>query len=135
MNKFISISDLSKLLNLTNKDKKPLNYIIRYWEKEFKQIKPKIINNRRYYSKEQVEIIKMIKFLLKNKGLTINGVKNVLKANTNKLDDYNSDSLKTDYYKTVIKQKTNKILVRINKIKNYGKKNSFKSKNGSRKQS
>ena len=133
MNKFISISDLSKLLNLTNKDKKPLNYIIRYWEKEFKQIKPKIINNRRYYSKEQVEIIKMIKFLLKNKGLTINGVKNVLKANTNKLDDYNSDSLKTDYYKTVIKQKTNKILVRINKIKNYGKKNSFKSKNGSRK--
>ena len=135
MNKFISISDLSKLLNLTNKDKKPLNYIIRYWEKEFKQIKPKIINNRRYYSKEQVETIKMIKFLLKNKGLTINGVKNVLKANTNKLDDYNSDSLKTDYYKTVIKQKTNKILVRINKIKNYGKKNSFKSKNGSRKQS
>ena len=133
MNKFISISDLSKLLNLTNKDKKPLNYILRYWEKEFKQIKPKIINNRRYYSKEQVEIIKMIKFLLKNKGLTINGVKNVLKANTNKLDDYNSDSLKTDYYKTVIKQKTNKILVRINKIKNYGKKNSFKSKNGSRK--
>ena len=133
MNKFISISDLSKLLNLTNKDKKPLNYILRYWEKEFKQIKPKKINNRRYYSKEQVEIIKMIKFLLKNKGLTINGVKNVLKANTNKLDDYNSDSLKTDYYKTVIKQKTNKILVRINKIKNYGKKNSFKSKNGSRK--
>ena len=135
MNKFISISDLSKLLNLTNKDKKPLNYIIRYWEKEFKQIKPKIINNRRYYSKEQIETIKMIKFLLKNKGLTINGVKNVLKANTNKLDDYNSDSLKTNYYKTVIKQKTNKILVRINKIKNYGKKNSFKSKNGSRKQS
>ena len=133
MNKFISISDLSKLLNLTNKDKKPLNYIIRYWEKEFKQIKPKIINNRRYYSKEQIETIKMIKFLLKNKGLTINGVKNVLKANTNKLDDYNSDSLKTDYYKTVIKQKTNKILVRINKIKNYGKKNSFKSKNCSRK--
>ena len=103
-----------------------MNYIIRYWEKEFKQIKPKIINNRRYYSKEQVEIIKMIKFLLKNKGLTINGVKNVLKANTNKLDDYNSDSLKTDYYKTVIKQKTNKILVRINKIKNYGKKTHLK---------
>ena len=59
----------------------------------------------------------MIKFLLKNKGLTINGVKNVLKSNTNKLDDYNSFSLKADYYKTVIKQKTNKILVRINKIK------------------
>ena len=48
----------------------------------------------------------MIKFLLKNKGLTINGVKNVLKSNTNKLDDYNSDSLKTDYYKKIIKQKS-----------------------------
>ena len=45
-----------KNLNLVNQKKKPLNYILRYWEKEFKQIKPKIINKRRYYSKEQVEI-------------------------------------------------------------------------------
>ena len=59
--------------------KKPLNHVLRYWEKEFKEIKPKKINNRRYYSPKQVEIIKMIKFLIKNKGMTILGVKNLLK--------------------------------------------------------
>ena len=43
----------------------------------------------------------MIKFLLKNKGMTISGVKNILNLNINKLDDYNSDSLKADYYKII----------------------------------
>ena len=60
---------------------------MRYWEKEFKEINPKKINNRRYYSSKQVEIIKMIKFLLKNKGMTISGVKKLLNSNINKLDD------------------------------------------------
>ena len=49
--------------------------------------------------------------------MTINGVKNVLKANINKLDDYNSHSLKAEYYKLSIKQKTQKVLERIKKIK------------------
>ena len=49
------------------------------------------------YSEKQIDIIKLIKFLLKDKGMTINGVKNVLKSNINSLDDYNSYSLKTDY--------------------------------------
>ena len=100
---------------------------MRYWEKQFKQIRPKKINNRRYYSNKQVEIIKMIKFLLKNKGMTIDGVKNSLNLNINKLDVYDSDSLKTDYYKMTFKEKSNKILEKINKIKKHGKKNSFKS--------
>ena len=95
MAKLINISELSKILDLVNPNtKKPLNHILRYWEKEFKQIKPKKVNNRRYYSPNQVELLKFIKYLLKNKGLTINGVKDVLKLNINKLDDYNSDSLK-----------------------------------------
>ena len=86
MKKFLSISELSKILNLIDsKTKKPLNHILRYWEKEFRQIKPKKINNRRYYSPKQVETVKLIKFLLKNKGLTISGVKNVLDLNTNKI--------------------------------------------------
>jgi len=106
MNKFISISELSKTLNLVDPiTKKPLNHILRYWEKEFKQIKPKKINKRRYYSPEQVEIVKLIKFLLKNKGMTIAGVKNTLKINLNKLDDYDSFSLKADYYKLNLKNK------------------------------
>ena len=66
MNKLITISQLSKLLNLVDSEtNKPTNYILRYWEKEFKIIRPKKINNRRYYSFKQVEIIKLIKLLMK----------------------------------------------------------------------
>ena len=100
MNKLKKISELSKSLGLINKkNDKPLNYIIRYWEKEFKQLRPKIINKRRYYSNNQVEICKLIKFLLKDKKMTIKGAKNLLNFNTNNLDDYKLDSLKADYYK------------------------------------
>ena len=113
------------MLNLVDpKTKKPFNHILRYWESEFKEIKPKKINNRRYYSKDQIEIIKMIKFLLKNKGMTISGVKNLVKLNINKLDVREYDSLKADYYKSNLKIKTTKILEKIKRIKNYGKKNS-----------
>ena len=125
MNKLISISEVSKMLNLVNPlNKKPSNYTLRYWEKEFKEIKPKKINNRRYYTVEQVEIIKMIKFLLKNKGMTISGVKNLLNLNMNKLDVYNIDSLKAEYYKKKLKTKSKTLLDKIRKIKSYGKKNS-----------
>jgi DNA-binding transcriptional MerR regulator len=128
VNKLITISQLSKILNLVNSiDKKPSNHVLRYWEKQFKQIKPKIINKRRYYSPEQVEIIKMIKFLLKNKGMTITGVKNVLNLKINKLDGYDSDSLKAEYYKKSFKEKSITLLTKIKKLKNYGKKNSSKS--------
>ncbi len=125
MSKFISISELSKTLNLINeKNKKPLNHTLRYWEKEFKQIRPKLINKRRYYSLNQVETIKLIKYLLKDEGMTINGVKNVLNSNVNKLDDYNSHSLKANYYKKELIKKSKLILNKIKKIKKYGKKNS-----------
>ena len=123
--KYLSISELSITLDLVNPiNKKPKNHILRYWEKEFTQIRPKIINGRRYYSKEQVEILKLIKFLLKNKGLTINGVKSILNNKKNKLDDYNSYSLRTDYYKKYLKDKTNNILKKLKELKKYGKKNS-----------
>ena len=128
MSKFYNISDLSKILNLINpSNKKPLNHVIRYWEKQFKQVKSKKINNRRYYSSKQVETLKLIKFLLKNKGMTVSGVKNILNLNIKKLDDYNSDSLKAEYYKDNIKKKSRSILEKIKKLRNYGKKNSFKS--------
>ena len=125
MSKLIGISELSKILNFVDPvNKKPLNHILRYWEKQFKEIRPKIINKRRYYSLKQVEIIKMIKFLLKNKGMTIFGVKSMLISKRNKLDDDNADSLRTDYYKVILKSKSKIILNKIKKIKNYGKKNS-----------
>ena len=122
MEKLYNISEVSKLLNLINpKTLKPSNYILRYWEKEFRQIKPKIINKRRYYTKKQVLTLKFIKYLLKDKGMTIKGVKNVLKSNINSLDDYNSYGLKTEYHKKNIKSKTKEILKKIENIKKYGK--------------
>jgi DNA-binding transcriptional MerR regulator len=128
MNKFITISELAKILNLLDpSSKKPLNHVLRYWEKEFKQFKPKKINNRRYYSPEQVEIVKLIKFLLKSKGMTISGVKNILNLKINKLDDYDLDSLKAVYYKQKIKDKSKILLEKIKRLKKYGKKNTSKS--------
>ena len=57
MSKYIKISDVSKIVNLIDPvSKRPLNYILRYWEREFKEIKPKKINNRRYYTAKQVEL-------------------------------------------------------------------------------
>ena len=118
MVKLINISQLASLLNLVNhKTKKPSSYILRYWEKEFKQIRPIIIKNRRYYSSKQIKIIKLIKFLLKDRGMTISGVKNVLKSNINSLDDYNSYSLKADYLKENFKTRSKTILEKIKKLK------------------
>tara|TARA_Y100001958_G_C21015456_1_gene393941 strand:+ start:339 stop:719 length:381 start_codon:yes stop_codon:yes gene_type:complete len=123
MEKLISISQLSYKLNLiSSNNKKPKNYILRYWEKEFRQIKPKIINKRRYYSTQQIELIKLIHFLLKNKGMTINGVKKVLNTDINKLDDYNSHSLQANYYRDNLKDKSKKLLNKIRNLKKHGKK-------------
>ncbi len=126
MDKLKDISKVSVLLGLINKKtRKPNNYILRYWEKEFKRIKPIIINKRRYYSEKQIQYIKLIKFLLKDKGLTVKGVKNLLKSSINSLDDYNSYSLKAEYHKQNIKSKSKTILEKIKKIKRYGQKNTY----------
>lgn len=126
MSRLINISELTKLLNIDqDKNKKTFNHTLRYWEKEFSQIKPKIIKKRRYYDTNQIEIIKMIKFLLKDKELTIKGVKKVLNSNFKKLDDCKSYSLKADYYKNRIKIKSKEVLERLKKLKINGKKNTY----------
>ena len=118
MVKLINITELANELDLkSSKTNKPSNYTLRYWEKEFKQIKPIFLKKRRYYSEKQINIIKLIKFLLKDKGMTIKGVKNILKSDINTLDDYNSYSLKADYLKVNLKNKSKKILERIKKLK------------------
>ena len=128
MNKLLNISEASKILNLIDpKTKKPLNHVLRYWEKEFNEIKPKKINNRRYYSQKQIEIIKLIKFLLRNKGMTIFGVKKLMNLNINNLDDNDLRSLNADYYKKNLKEKSKLLLEKLKKIKSYGKKNSSES--------
>ena len=124
MEKLIKINELCRILNLIDtKTNKPLNHILRYWEKEFKQIKPRKINNQRYYSSKDIEILKIINFLLKDKKLTIKGAKEALKSKIIKLDDNKTFSLRNDYYKNYIKSKSKSVLNKINNIKNYGKKN------------
>ena len=124
MKKLTKISDVAKIIGLLNdKSKKPINSTLRYWETKFEQIKPKKINNRRYFTQKQVELLKMIKFLIKNKGMTVTGVKNLLHSNTNKLDGNISISLKNDYLKNSLKLKSKKLLDKISKLKRYGKKN------------
>ena len=66
----------------------------------------------------------MIKYLLKNKGITIAGVKDMLNKNIYKLDENGDHGLKTEYYKESIQIKSKQILEKIKKIKKYGKKNS-----------
>ena len=125
MTKYVKISDVSKILNLVDpKTKKPQNHTLRYWEKKFNEIMPKKINNQRYYSFEQVEKLKIIKYLLKIEGMTIAGVKIYLKSNANKLDVNNNLSLKTKYIKDITEIKSKNLLIKINKIRNNGKKNS-----------
>ncbi len=124
MKKFSSISEVSKILNLIDPvTKKPQNHILRYWEKEFKIIKPKKFNKIRHYSTKQIEILKMIKYLLKMKGMTVSGAKNLLQYKINKLDDVDRHGLNNIYLKDYFKTKSKNILDKINKIKNYGKKN------------
>tara|TARA_B100001029_G_C14606606_1_gene206764 strand:- start:27 stop:404 length:378 start_codon:yes stop_codon:yes gene_type:complete len=94
-----SIGEVAKLLNLINqKDGKPNTHTIRFWETEFKQLKPKkLTGNRRYYDQNAVSILKKIKYLLKEKGLTINGAKKILdNPNFIKLDENKKNSISVD---------------------------------------
>ena len=113
-----SIGEVAKILDLVNKKKGTLNtHTIRFWEKEFKQIKPKILNgNRRYYNIDTIEVIKKVQYLLKDQGMTINGVKKVLNTSKSlKLDELPNNSINIDYN---IKNKIKKISNLIKQIKN-----------------
>ena len=102
-----SISEVAKMLNLTNNKTGALStHTLRFWEKQFKQVRPKIFaGKRRYYDKDTIEILKSIKFLLKVKGMTIIGVKNHLNNNS-LLDETSYISINT---KNILKSKISKI--------------------------
>tara|TARA_B100001996_G_C18572913_1_gene559149 strand:- start:400 stop:774 length:375 start_codon:yes stop_codon:yes gene_type:complete len=109
-NAYKSIGEVAKILNLVNKKTGNLNtHTIRFWEKEFKQIKPKIFaGKRRYYDENSILILKKIHFLLKERGMTINGVKKLLNNKTLKLDEVSNNSISGDNLK--LKNKLKKIL-------------------------
>ena len=101
-NSYKTISEVVKILGLKSKRTKSIpTHTIRYWEKEFKQIKPKIFNgNRRYYDHENIKIIEKIHFLLKDQGMTINGVKKILnEEKLLKLDEMSNKSIKAKDFK------------------------------------
>ena len=113
-----TIGDVAKILNLVNKKTGKLStHTLRYWEKEFKEIKPRIFTGkRRYYDSKSIEILKKIQFLLKNKGMTINGVKKQLKSDDSELDDIHNKTIRGK----IIKTKLNKISSLIKTIKSNG---------------
>ena len=116
-----SIGEVAKDLNLVNSKTGKLNtHTIRFWEKEFKQIKPKIFSGkRRYYDKKSIDTLKKIRFLLKEKGFTINGVKKFLiNERTFNLDETSNSSINTS--KNSLKLKLEKISNLLKEIKKLG---------------
>ena len=116
-----SIGEVAKLLNLVNQKNGKLNtHTIRFWEKEFNQIKPKIFSGkRRYYDNKTIEILKKVKFLLKDKGMTINGVKKqFINQNFFDLDELTNSSKKNK--KINLKSKIKKISDLAKEIKKLG---------------
>ena len=116
-----SIGEVAKDLNLVNPKTGKLNtHTIRFWEKEFKQIKPKIFaGKRRYYNQKSIKIIKKIRYLLKEKGLTINGVKKFLVNESSfNLDETSNRSINRS--KNNLKSKLEKISNLVKEIKKLG---------------
>ena len=106
-----TISEVAELLNLINKNTGKIStHTLRFWEREFKQIKPKIFaGNRRYYDINSIKILKKIKFLLKVKGMTVKGVKKHLLNDESDLDEPSNTTINT---KNILKSK----LIKISKI-------------------
>ena len=122
--KYKSIGEVAQLLDLKDNKKGTLStHTIRFWEKQFKQIKPKIfVGRRRYYDEKTINTLKKIKFLLKDKGMTLNGVKKVLNSEHSDIDELNNTSIKQ---KNIIKIKIKKIKNLVQSLKNNGKKNAY----------
>ena len=116
-----SIGEVAKILNLINKKNGSLNtHTIRFWEKEFKSVNPLILaGRRRYYDEKSIEILKRIKFLLKDRGMTIKGAKRALTSQDSfNLDDSVKKSINVGKNNLVLKKKVSKISKLIKEIKN-----------------
>jgi len=71
---YYSISEVSKITNLEQ-------YVLRYWESEFDELKPaKNRAGNRIYTNKDIQLILFIKKLLRDERYTIEGAKQVLKT-------------------------------------------------------
>ena len=114
-----TIGEVAKILNLKSNKKGELpTHIIRFWETQFKQIKPKILNsNRRYYDEDCINLLKKVKFLLKDQGMTINGVKTILNGDQSlELDEMANHSIKADNLRNKL-VKISKIVKNLKDVK------------------
>ncbi len=120
-NAYKTIGEVAEILELKSKKKGVFStHTIRFWEKQFKQVKPKLLNsNRRYYDQKTIDILKKIKFLLKDQGMTINGVKKILDNSNNydtlNLDEFSNNSIRADNFKN----KVLKISKIVKNLKNF----------------
>ena len=120
-----TIGEVAEIVGLIDKKRGTLStHTIRFWEKEFSQIKPKILaGKRRYYNNKEIRMIKLIKHLLKEKGMTIKRVKAVLNnPKSLTLDDttiysVSNQSLTKEKIKDKIK-KISKIIDELKELKN-----------------
>ena len=118
-NDYKTIGEVARILNLkTNKKGDLPTHIIRFWETQFKQIKPKILNsNRRYYDEKSINLLKKVKFLLKEQGMTINGVKKILNGEDSlELDEIANNSIKADNLRNKL-VKISKIIKNLKNLK------------------
>ena len=107
-----TIGEVVRLLGLKSKKGQSLpTHTIRFWEKEFKQIKPKILSgNRRYYDEKNIILLKKVHFLLKEQGMTINGVKKILNNQGSfDLDENINNSIRANNLKNKLKKISNLI--------------------------
>ncbi len=66
------IGDVATLLELKS-------YVLRFWETEFSQLAPlRTGKGQRLYTEEHVTLLKRIKYLLHEQGMTIDGARRVL---------------------------------------------------------
>ena len=115
-----TIGEVAEMLELDSIGNKKKTHVIRYWESEFKQIKPIIINKRRHYDDKNIDLLKKIKFLLKDKGMTISGAKKQLNEDFFDIDANENKTINA----LNLKYKLNKINKLIKELKTpNGKKN------------
>jgi DNA-binding transcriptional MerR regulator len=77
---YYSISEVAEMLNVNQSN-------LRFWEKEFKQLKPKRNDKgTRFYTQEDINVLKKIMFLVNEQKLTLAGAKKRLAQRIDSLE-------------------------------------------------
>jgi len=105
---YYSISEVSKITNLKQ-------YVIRYWETEFPDLKPaKNSSGNRIYKENDIKLIKLLKHLLHDKKLSSNDVKKTIQ----KYKDENIYKKKLNNYNLELDKKTDELKLKFDTSKN-----------------